>query len=170
MEKGTIMLVDDEEYVVNSLRRSLKREGYRILGYVDARQALEDLQEHHAEVDVIISDQRMPGMSGMEFLIKVRKKYPDIARILLTGHADMDVAIQAVNEGKLYRFLTKPWNDDELKVTLLNALRMRRLAGENKKLLTKIYQQQDYINSLETKYPGITQVKRDEDGAIILEE
>ncbi len=168
MAKGTIMLVDDEEYVINSLRRSLRREGYRIIGYVDAKQALEDLKEEN--VDVIISDQRMPGMSGMDFLIEVRKRHPDIIRILLTGHADMEVAISAINEGKLYRFLTKPWNDEELKVTILNALRLRNLAVENKRLLGKVKGQQDYIQSLEARYPGISEVKRDKNGTIILED
>jgi two-component system probable response regulator PhcQ len=168
MAKGTIILVDDEEYVINSLRRSLRKEGYQILGYLDAKQALAELDE--AKPDVIISDQRMPGMSGMDFLIEVRMRHPDIIRILLTGHADMEVAIAAVNEGKLYRFLTKPWNDEELKVTILNALRLRKLAMENKKLIAQLKRQQDYIQSLEARYPGISEVRRDENGAIILED
>jgi len=168
MTEGTIMLVDDEEYVVNALKRSLRREGYNTIGFTDARQALEALQTE--DVDVIISDQRMPGMTGMEFLIQARKLYPNVIRILLTGHSDMEVAITAINEGKLYRFLTKPWDDRELKITLLNAMKLRKVIVENKKLVEQIQEQQSYIQSLEAKYPGISKVKRDKTGAIILED
>lgn len=168
MINGTIMLVDDEEFVISSIKRSLRREGYEIIGYTDAGRALEALQA--IEVDVIISDQRMPGMGGMEFLIQARKLYPNTIRILLTGHSDMEVAIKAINEGKLYRFLTKPWNDNELKVTILNALKLRRIMVENRKLVSQVQEQQGYIQSLENKYPGISKVKRDNTGAIILED
>ena len=175
MAKRKIMLVDDEEFVLNSLTRSLRREGYELVNFLGAEQALAYLrgspQERGAPgVDVIISDHRMPSMTGIEFLIKVRKLYPDIVRILLTGYADMEVAIRAVNEGKLYRFLTKPWKPEELKVTLLNALQMRDLMERNKKLLNTIKQQEDYIQSLESRHPGIGQVNRDESGAIIIDE
>lgn len=168
MTNGTIMLVDDEEYVINSIKRSLRREGYQIISHTDARQALEMIKA--VEVDLIISDQRMPGMTGMEFLIESRKLYPATIRILLTGHSDMEVAIKAINEGKLYRFLTKPWDDNELKVTILNAMKLRRILVENRKLIAQVQKQQSYIESLESKYPGISQVKRDATGAIILED
>jgi len=168
MSKGTVMLVDDEENVINSLRRVLRKEGYQILGYTDAHKALEALKS--SEVDVIISDQRMPGMSGMDFLIQTKKLYPSTIRILLTGYSDMTVAIAAINEGKLYRFLTKPWDDSELKITLLNAIKIRRVLVENRKLMEQIHEQQDYIQSLEHRYPGISVVKRDHTGAIILED
>ena len=168
MEQATIMLVDDEEFVVNSIKRSLRKEGYQFLGYTDASKALEALKS--VEVDVIISDQRMPGMTGMEFLIQSRKLYPNTIRILLTGHSDMEVAIKAINEGKLYRFLTKPWDDNELKITILNALKLRRILTENRKLIEQVQEQQDYISTIERKYPGISKVNRDSTGAIILED
>lgn len=168
MERGTIMIVDDEEYVINSLKRALRKEGYRIWGFRDARQALEFLKEQ--EVDLIISDQRMPGMTGIEFLIQARKLCPRTIRILLTGYSDMEVAIAAINEGKLYRFLTKPWNDDELKITLLNAMKLRNLMLENQKLMAQLKEQHNYLQTLESQYPGISKVKRDKTGAIILED
>lgn len=99
MGKHTIMLIDDEKYVLNSLNRSLRREGYRLVTFTEADKALAYLEDDH-NIDVIISDHRMPTTTGLEFLIKVRKKYPDIIRILLTGYADMEVAVRAINEGK----------------------------------------------------------------------
>jgi two-component system, probable response regulator PhcQ len=168
MEQATIMLVDDEEFVISSIKRSLRKEEYKIIGFTDAGRALEALKS--LEVDVIISDQRMPGLSGMEFLIQTRKLYPNTIRILLTGHSDIEVAISAINEGKLYRFLTKPWDDAELKVTILNSLKLRRILVENRKLLLQLQEHQDYIQALEHKYPGISRIKRDNTGAIILED
>jgi len=168
MSKGTILLVDDEENVINSIRRSLRKEGYQILSCTNARQALELLQTE--DVDLIISDQRMPGMSGMDFLIQAKKLRPHTIRILLTGYSDMEVAIKAINEGKLFRFLSKPWDDTELKVTILNAMKLRKILIENRNLMAQVQKQQDYIQSLEARYPGISQVKRDRTGAIILED
>jgi DNA-binding NtrC family response regulator len=168
MGKKKIMLVDDEVNVLNSLTRSLRREGYELISFIGAAPAFEYLESN--SVDVIVSDHRMPSVTGLEFLIKVRKKHPDIIRILLTGYADMEVAIRAVNEGKLYRFLTKPWKDEELKVILKNALQLRGLLVRNNKLLKKIKQQEDHIRSLESRHPGIGSVERDEFGAIIIDD
>lgn len=168
MTKRKIMLVDDEEFVLTSLTRTLRREGYEMISFTDAAQALEYLEEN--QVDIIISDHRMPDMTGLEFLIQVRKKHPNVIRILLTGYADMEVAIRAVNEGKLYRFLTKPWNDNELKVTLVNAMQLRDLWLRNDELLMKIKKQESYIKSLENQYPGIGHVERDKDGAVIIDD
>jgi len=169
MGKHNIMLVDDEEYVLNSLKRSLRREGYGLVSFTGALEALAYLEEKNT-IDMIISDHRMPSITGLEFLIEVRKKYPDIIRILLTGYADMEVAIRAINEGKLYRFLTKPWKDEELKATLINAIQYRNLVLRNQELLHQIKVQEDHIQSLETRYPGISEVKRDKSGAILIDE
>ena len=168
MGKQKIMIVDDEVNVINSLTRSLRREGYELISFTNAEQALKYLD--HNTVDIIISDHRMPDITGIEFLIRVRKKYKDIIRILLTGYADMEVAIKAVNEGKLYRFLTKPWKDEELKVILKNALQLRGLLVRNKQLLKKVRHQEDHIHSLESRHPGISRVERDETGAIIIDD
>jgi DNA-binding NtrC family response regulator len=168
MAKGRIMLVDDEENVLNALTRCLRREDYELWSFPGPPEALKYLEDN--QVDVIVSDHRMPGMTGLEFLIKARKLYPEVVRILLTGHADMDVAIRAVNEGKLYRFLTKPWNDEELKVTLVNAIELKQLLDRNRALLAKIKKQEDCIKTLRRKHPDIDRVKRDRTGAIIIDE
>jgi DNA-binding NtrC family response regulator len=168
MAKGKIMLVDDEENVLNALNRCLRREVAELVVFPDPSEALEYLKEN--EVDVIVSDHRMPNMSGVEFLIKVRKLYPDIVRVLLTGYADVDVAIRAVNEGKLFRFLTKPWKDEELKITIKNALQLKALLDRNRALLGKVREQEDFIKTLKTNHPDIDQVRRDRGGAIIIDE
>jgi two-component system, probable response regulator PhcQ len=168
MTTNKIMLVDDEEFVLTCLKRSLRREGYELVTFTEAEQALEYLETNR--VDVIVSDHRMPSMSGIDFLIKTRKKHPDVVRILLTGYADMDVAIRAVNEGKLFRFLTKPWNDAELKAALVNAMHLRELSTRNRDVINQLKKQDDHIRSLETMHPGIGKVERDARGAIIIEE
>jgi len=168
MSKGKVMLVDDEENVLNALVRCLRHGGYDLVTFPGPAEALEYLREN--QVDVIVSDHRMPGMTGTEFLIKARKLYPDAVRVLLTGYADMDVAIRAVNEGKLFRFLTKPWQDEELKITILNALEMKGLLDRNRALMGQVREQEGYIQTLKARHPGIDRVRRDSGGAIIIDE
>lgn len=129
MSRHKIMLVDDERLVLNALERSLRREGYELIIFQSGADALEYLKKD-PNVDVIVSDHRMPRMTGLELLIEARRQYPGIVRILLTGHADISVAIEAINEGKLYRFLTKPWQDVELKNHLKQAISFKKAVGE----------------------------------------
>lgn len=136
MKKPKILLVDDEKFVLNSLKRSLRNESYEVTAAQSPDEAL-DYLEKNPDTAVIIADHRMPRKTGMELLLEVRKKFPTVVRILLTGHADMDVAIQGINEGKLYRFLTKPWDDSELKNHIRNALKFRRAFIDVKKTMEK---------------------------------
>jgi two-component system, probable response regulator PhcQ len=112
----------------------------------------------------------MPAMDGLSFLKLVKNLYPDVVRILLTGHADLQLAIQAINDGEVFRFLTKPWNDLELKVTLRHIFDFIDLRRENQVLLDTVKKQQSFISNLEKEHPGILQVVRDETGAIVLED
>jgi DNA-binding NtrC family response regulator len=112
----------------------------------------------------------MPGMTGIDFLFKVRKQYPSIIRILLTGYADIEVAIRAVNEVKLFRYLVKPWKDDELKALLKSAMKLRNLTTRNQEVLDQLKKQEDSIRSLEAAHPGISEIKRDATGNIIIED
>src|SRR5690349_8927459 len=111
-----ILIVDDEENVCNALRRSLRKEGYELFFANEPAKGLELLKT--TPVDLVLSDHLMPNMTGLEFLKLVRDRYPNCMRMMLTGHADMQTAIAAINQGEIYRFLTKPWDDTELKVTL----------------------------------------------------
>ncbi|MDR3369257.1 EAL domain-containing protein [Rhodoferax sp.] len=117
----TLLLVDDEPNVLSSLNRLLRRDGYRILTTTSAREGL-DLLATHA-VQVIISDQRMPEMSGTEFLSRVKQLHPQSMRMVLSGYTDLNTVTQAINEGAIYKFLTKPWNDNEVRETVRLAFR-----------------------------------------------
>jgi len=161
-----VLIVDDEENVRNAMRRSLRKEGYEI-SFAEGPLAALELMAHQP-IDLVLSDHMMPQMSGMEFLTLVRDRYPDTMRLMLTGHADMETAIRAINHGEIYRFLTKPWDDAELKVTLFMAFERQDLERENRRLLATVRRQQMFIVSLEREHPGIGKVVRDETGAIVL--
>ncbi|UCV21496.1 EAL domain-containing protein [Ferribacterium limneticum] len=120
-ERPTLLIVDDEVGMISALQRLLRREGYRILTAGSAQKGFELLATH--DVHVILSDQRMPQMSGTEFLSRVRELYPDTIRIVLSGYTDLDTVTGAVNRGAIYKFLTKPWDDDQLRDQLREAFR-----------------------------------------------
>lgn len=115
----TILLVDDEQSICKALTRLLRRDGYKILTANSGDQALDLLAQH--PVQVIVSDQRMPGMSGTELLDKVKTLYPGTIRVILSGYTDLNVITDSVNRGAVFRFLTKPWDDDELRTQIRGA-------------------------------------------------
>ncbi|BDU17817.1 EAL domain-containing protein [Lysobacter auxotrophicus] len=127
----TLLLLDDEENVLRSLVRLFRRDGYHILTASSVREAFDLLASNTAQV--ILSDQRMADMSGTEFLTRVRDLYPDTIRMVLSGYTDLATITEAINRGAIYRFLTKPWNDEELREHILDAFRAheRRAAGES---------------------------------------
>lgn len=166
-EKIKILLVDDEENVKNALKRVLKREGYEVYSAAGGAEALAQLK--NISPDVIISDFLMPEMNGIEFLNRVRELLPEVVRIILTAHADVQMAVQAINEAGVYRLLTKPWDDAELKIMLNQINEHIALLKENSRLKAIIKTQEDIFKRLENEYPGITMVKKAKDGAIIIE-
>jgi DNA-binding NtrC family response regulator len=166
--KPTILFVDDEFRVTESLRLAMRKEPYEIVTAASAAAALELLS--HQEVDVVVSDERMPGMSGTEFLAEVRRSFPRTVRIILTGQASLESAIRAINDGEVFRFLTKPCHPAELSITVRQALQLRFLAQQSSRLLAKTKQQQDVLEDLERAHPGITQVTTNQSGAIVLQE
>ena len=123
-----LLLVDDEQNITASLMRLFRRDGYRILTANSGREGLEILGQN--KVGVIISDQRMPEMSGSEFLSKVKDLYPDTVRIMLSGYTDLNSVTDAINRGAIYKFLTKPWEDDLLRENIREAFRMAHLNEE----------------------------------------
>jgi two-component system, probable response regulator PhcQ len=161
-----ILLVDDEPSVLSSLKRSLHHEQLVIITAAGADEALGIMKEQ--EFKVIISDERMSGMQGAEFLVRVRQQYPCTLRILMTGYASTEVAMKAVNEGEIYRFFMKPWDDNHLKLAVRSAMEKFDLEAENRRLLTLIRQQALEIKVLERRYPGISRVEKDRHGAFIL--
>jgi response regulator RpfG family c-di-GMP phosphodiesterase len=134
-DKITILYVDDEENNLFSFK-AVFRIKYHVLTALSGDEALEILATN--QVHIIISDQRMPEMTGVEFLEKVLEKFPDPIRILLTGYADMGAVVDAVNKGKIFHYLTKPWNEEELDLTINRAyakyLEKAQLKDLNEKL------------------------------------
>ena len=163
-----VLFVDDEPHVTDALRRALRKEPYEILTARSADEALHILAQ--APVDVIVSDEQMPGMCGSEFLATVRRSYPDTARILLTGHASLEAAVRAINEGEIYRFLTKPCDEGDLTLVIEHALQRKEYMGASQQPLVTAERQSAPLHELEKEYPGITTVQRDANGAIILED
>ncbi len=168
MERNTLMIVDDEENVRRALARALRGEGYDIRFAGSGREALDLLAQ--APADMVISDHMMPVMTGQELMRRIRQEHPDTMRIMLTGYADLEMAISAINEGEIYRFLTKPWDQIELQVTVRLGFERLNLERENRRLLATVKRQSDYIRALEAEHPGISRVERDGAGAVVIEE
>ena len=163
-----VLIVDDERTITDMLKDALSREPYNILIAASAEEALTVLTRE--QVDVVISDEKMPGMLGSEFLAVVRRKYPDTIRMILTGYASLESAIRSINEGEIYRFFTKPFNVFDLVVTIRQALQHKDLMKETQRLLKVVKRQSVFIEEMEQQYPGITKVKRDAEGAIIIDD
>jgi diguanylate cyclase (GGDEF)-like protein/PAS domain S-box-containing protein len=132
----TLLLVDDEENILSSLKRLLRRDGYQIICARSAAEGLQRLAE--SQVDVIVSDQRMPGMTGVEFLRRAKDLYPDTVRMVLSGFTDLQSIIDAVNEGAIYKFLTKPWDDGRIRGHIGEAFRQKEMADENRRLTREV--------------------------------
>lgn len=128
----TLLLVDDESNILHALERTLRRDGYRILACDDPRQALDVLARE--SVDVILCDQRMPGMSGVEFLRRAKETHPESVRIVLSGYTDLQFITDAVNEGAIFKFLTKPWDDAQLRAQIQEAFHYKEVHDENRRL------------------------------------
>lgn len=170
---ATIALVDDEPMILKSLGRLLRKTDWRVLTFDDPAAALTELK--HEVVDLVVSDYRMPAMNGVEFLNQFKRTHPDTLRIILSGQADMKGVLSAVNESEVYRFILKPWEDEELLITLKTALKYNEILRENTRLAETVRKQEDRLHRqqielqrLEREMPGITRVERDEDGSIDL--
>lgn len=132
----TLLLVDDEENILLSLARVFRKENYQVLKVTSAKEGLALLEEH--PVGVIVSDQRMPEMAGIEFLSEVKKKHPNTIRIMLSGYTDLKSVTDAINEGAIYKFLTKPWDDDILRANVREAFNYHQLLSENDRLAQEL--------------------------------
>lgn len=130
--QAAVLLVDDEENILASLRRLLRKDGYRIFTANSGAEGLEILRNE--SVDVIISDQRMPNMTGTEFLSKARELSPNSVRLVLSGYTELGSVTEAINQGAVYKFLTKPWDDDLLRLAIREALHHKWVEDENRML------------------------------------
>lgn len=162
-----LLLVDDEPNVISSLKRAFSNEDFEVFSANSGREGLDILSRN--PVQVIISDEKMPGMSGAEFLSEVKKNYPDTIRFMLTGQASVEAAMKAINEGEIYRFFTKPWDDLQLLLGIRSAFEKFDLEDENRRLLETVKRQALEMKSLEKIFPGISSVTRDEEGKIVID-
>jgi putative nucleotidyltransferase with HDIG domain len=153
MPEAGLLFLDDEQNVLNALRRVFQDEEAPMAFTTSPSEALERIGR--GEIAVAVSDQRMPEMTGIAFLEKVKKASPETVRILLTGHADLKIALEAINQGSVYRFLTKPWDEGELMQVVRQAAAQHALVTENRRLyeltLTQNRQLAELNGSLERK-------------------
>ncbi|MCP3943995.1 MAG: response regulator [Desulfobacteraceae bacterium] len=146
----TILIVDDEEQVGRALGRLMKPIGAKYVYMESGQAALERIKSTSTPFSLIISDQRMPGMEGAEFLAKAKKLTPDTIRFLLTGYADVDAVTRAVNQGSIHRYMTKPWNKDAFIETVKAGLEQYELVMENHRLFKLAKAQNTKLFTLNT--------------------
>jgi response regulator RpfG family c-di-GMP phosphodiesterase len=148
--KHCLLIIDDEPNVCDSVHDLLRRE-FRVLKAHSAQEGYQIMQEE--EVHIIMSDQRMPQVTGVELLAKVKSKYPQAVRMLFTGFADLESIIAAINQGHIYGFLKKPWQPEELEAAVRQAAaeydRLTEAAREREELLAQVHGLQDRVTALE---------------------
>ena len=153
MAEHAVLFVDDEGNILKAVQRLLRNEPWEVLTASRGSEALEILEQTPAQV--VVSDQRMPEMSGVDLLQAIRERRPNVVRMMLTGYTEMNVAVEAINRGEIYRLITKPWNDEELKATLRQAFDHFDLKEEIKRLNQVTREQnlklQDMNRNLEQK-------------------
>lgn len=147
--KHTILFVDDEESTLHSLRRLFHREGYDIQIANSGAAGLKILKEH--KVSLIVSDQRMPEMIGSEFLAIAKEISPQSLRMMLTGYSDIEAAIRAINEAGIDRFITKPWNDEDLKMIIHDAIHRIDLMMQNDQLTAELQQKNEELEDFNAR-------------------
>ncbi len=163
-----VLLVDDEVSVLKALQRSLIDEDFDVHLAESAAEGLELLDQH--KFKVVVSDERMPVMCGSEFLSIISLQHPEVVRITLTGQASIEAAMTAVNQGEIYRFLLKPWNDTELTLAIRSAIEKYDLEMQNRKLLSQARIQSMKLDMAEKKHPGPANTDRSDDGSFVMRE
>ena len=151
----SILCVDDEKSITSALYRLLRRDGYGILTADSGPEGLEVLAKN--DVQVVISDQRMPEMSGIEFLQIIKERYPDIIRIILTGYTEVDSITAAINKGHIYKFFLKPWNNQNLQLEIRNAFEQYDLIQTNKGLSQKVLEQNEALRTTNENLENLVQ-------------
>jgi response regulator RpfG family c-di-GMP phosphodiesterase len=142
----TLLCVDDEPNILSSLRRLLRPQGYRILTAESGAEGLAILETQN--VDLVISDMRMPMMDGAHFLAEVRQRWPNAVRLLLTGYSDIPSILDAINRGEIYRYIAKPWDDNDMLLMVHGALERSALLREKQRLEALTLQQNEELKAL----------------------
>ncbi len=144
--KPTLLFIDDDANILAALKRLFKPLGYNILATKSSTEAFALLEK--GNIDLVICDMRMPQMNGAEMLEQIRIKWPDVVRILLTGYSDIDSTIAAINRGEIYRYISKPWDDNDMMLTVRDALERKRLLAEKQRLDTLTHRQFNELKTL----------------------
>jgi response regulator RpfG family c-di-GMP phosphodiesterase len=169
MRQHTVLFVDDESHVLGTIKRLLQNEAYGVITANSGAEALELLAKQ--PVSLIVTDQRMPEMSGLDLLKEAKARFPGAIRMIITGYADLEVVIKAINEGEVYRFIPKPWNDEDLKLTVRQALVQYDTLEDNRQLLSTVKMQRAVITEAEQKFPGVVIISNKlKDGVYIIEQ
>ncbi len=147
-QQRSLLFVDDESNILSSLKRLFKPLGYKLFFANSGAEGLEILDQQ--PIDLIVSDMRMPEMDGADFLGRAARKWPDTIRLLLTGHADMTTTIKAINSGQIYYYISKPWDEDHIKVIIQQALEHKFLQDERSRLLELTRKQNEELADLNT--------------------
>jgi DNA-binding NtrC family response regulator len=160
-----VLFIDDDPMIVKSIQRLLRREPFQLVTAGSAQQGftLADIYDF----SLVISDFSMPGMDGLEFLGKIKAQNPQVLTMMLTGKAEIDLAVKAINDAGVYKFILKPWDENDLKLTIRRALESLEVVKERDDLRSKVDAQAQVMAQLEKSYPGITRIKRDRDGYLI---
>ncbi len=160
-ENIRILCVDDEGNVLKSLKRVFLDDDYEILTASSGEEGIEILKNKQPG-QVVISDYRMPGMDGVEFLRTVYDNWPDTVRIVLSGYADTGSVVEAINEGQIYKFIPKPWNDDDLRVTVTNALEKYFLQKHNRKLAKELKEKNMQLQEINRNLEKLVEERTEE--------
>lgn len=147
-----LILVDDEPNILAALQRVFRRDGYLVLTAGSGEAGLALLAEH--PYAVVISDQRMPHMTGAEFLGKVKERFPETVRIILSGYTELNAVFDAINRGAVYRFLTKPWDDELLRSQVADAFEQLELRQRNVALMAEVQEKNQALETLNQRLSG----------------
>jgi|GEM_PF-1226737 DNA-binding NtrC family response regulator len=169
MTKHTLLIIDDEPNILSSLKRVVEGEEREVYLAKDAEEGWKTLQEK-GEMEVIICDNKLPGMLGVDFFIKVKRLYPDTIRILITGYPDLNSAMDAINKAHIWRYILKPIEVEELKTLIKQSFDYYRILKENRLLLQIARQQAEWLRVLKEKYPGMVGKEISGDMAYAMEE
>jgi len=162
-----ILFVDDEKNILSSLKRLFRPVGYRIFTATSGAEGLSILQNER--VDMVISDMRMPEMDGAAFLAQVAEQWPDVVRILLTGYADVTSTVSAINKGGIYKYISKPWEDNDIKLSVEHALEKKYLEGEKKRLEQLTKRQNEELKEINANLEDRVQARTKDLAKVVVE-
>lgn len=169
LRNHTVLAVDDDAKTLRSLRRVFA--DHRRISLVACEDPMKALRiATDEEIDLVIVDQQMPSMTGTELLGRLVERKPEILSIVLTGYSDVEVILKAINDLGVYKFILKPWKNEDLYWTVVRALEMKEAVENNSRLRRELREREACLTRLEHRYPGISKVERDKSGAVVIDD